>query len=160
MFRGLICLLFCWGISGCSSDSDLERTSLKFTCLETQESCSVSLSNAKNFDQSTKPEEFVLRLMQSELPALKPLDFYFSSSHSSIDKDFVVEKAWIAGRDMFMGEHDFTITMQDEVAQLQGTIPVCVTGDSMIWRLHIQALIGGSAYTFFADFHSRSRSHN
>ena len=104
----------------------------------------VALScDAKQLKCSAEHNGFSLTLTLSPntLPALTPVRFKLHASTQNTHGTFEALSAQISGRDMFMGVHPLS-QLDDGLsgtAIFEGLIPVCVTGQDMVWRVEFLA---------------------
>lgn len=135
---------------------------VKLLCDEGQKSCSGGLPPELSESEQLQ-SAIILNLHSPELPALKPLGFELTFSGKTARIGFdesALVRAWIEGRDMFMGEHRLEATY-DSLRQtfiLRGMIPVCVTGSEMIWRLSVELDIDNTRVLAYADLRSLKHS--
>jgi len=133
---------------GNNSDS-LSRVSIELICDAAQTQCVGDVDGMA----------ITLSLHQPALPPLTPLTFSLDvSGQQDVDPiNPAYQKGWIEGRDMFMGEHALQLApnLSDFSWLLSGTIPVCVTGHSMVWRLNVELLQTGQLIHLYADLRSQ-----
>ncbi len=163
----LILSIFCFAIAliGCAESDNLGSKSpelgtvqlLEMHCDEGQKHCATALPSS--LVGAGQQQTLVLKLQSPDLPALKPVQFELArigaSSVSGLDESNLI-RAWIEGRDMFMGEHqlEFGYDSARETFTLDGMIPVCVTGSEMVWRLSVELNINHSKVLAYADLRS------
>ena len=134
---------------------------LEMHCDEGQKRCTAALP--RSLADVGQQQTLVLKLQSPDLPALKPLKFELASigasTVSGLDESALL-RAWIEGRDMFMGEHqlEFGYDSARETFTLDGMIPVCVTGSEMVWRLSVELNINHSKVLVYADLRSLNHS--
>lgn len=160
---GVVCLLLL--LAACSepggSIDPAVTEQIELVCDAGQTRCSAILPSTLKPEDSAleRKPELELRLLSPALPALQPVGFELTISGKenvpSFD-GFTLSKAWIEGRDMFMGEHALEHRYQADLRShtLKGMIPVCVTGSDMVWRLKLQLIINNTKVLAYADLRS------
>jgi hypothetical protein len=164
----LIAVVFCYVgvLVGCGESDGFhsERLGqpiaqrLEMRCDEEQTRCSAVLPSSPN--DAAQPQTLLLRLQAPDLPALAPLTFELEADGEGGFDQRVLIRAWIEGRDMFMGEHllqpDYDPARQ--IFVLKGMIPVCVTGSEMVWRLSVELELNNTKVLAYADLRSLKHS--
>lgn len=124
----LLCVIGFFYLSEIDSIDQSESVINSPDCILTVNSCSVLISENQTLTINLNPKP---------LEALKPLSLKISGQNKN-DVNF---KVWFEGRDMFMGQHYLipeNIDLETQETLFSGMLPVCTSGEEMIWRLNIE----------------------
>lgn len=171
MHRLTLGLAICLVLVSCTrSVSDLEVGPLELICNADQSECQATLGANQPIDGSapfSTPLLLKLSLHTPSLPAMTPLVLGFTvdavddnAARSEFNSEFKsdsiqLSKAWVEGRDMFMGEHVFeSKRVSEQGFELSGMIPVCITGSDMVWRFRLALVVDDVSVPVFADVRS------